>query len=476
MSVGRVLRARATADARGRHTTTARSLHLPWTGAWLIDTPGMRALGLADAAGGMRAVFENLAELARRCRFADCRVEAGAVDLARLARWRKRRRRTRQVSLSAIAATAPSAVWRGTCSPPSPAAATAGESRRAGVDCPRRARPPRFKCDSVTTGAPRRAPKEGTAMKPIGLAALLLAAALPAWAADYAIMAPASPGGGWDQTARTMQAALQEEGLSESVQVTNVPGAGGTIGLAQFVNQAKGDPSQLIVGGYVMVGAILTNQSPVDLSMVTPIARLTGEQLAIVAPAGGPIQSMDDLITALKADPGAVSWAGGSAGGADHIAAGLIAKAVGVDPTKVNYVAFSGGGEALAAILGGQVSVGVSGLGEFASQIEAGQLKLLATSGEARVEGFDAPTLTEAGVDVTMENWRMVAAAPELTDEQKAAITADIETMAGSATWQAALAERGWQDRFLAGDAFQAQLAADIEATGAILKDIGLVQ
>jgi putative tricarboxylic transport membrane protein len=306
-------------------------------------------------------------------------------------------------------------------------------------------------------------------------AALAGALALPA-SADYSIMAPAAPGGGWDQTARTMQAAMQDAGIAESVQVTNVPGAGGTIGLAQFVNQAKGDPEQLIVGGYVMVGAILTNASPVDLSMVTPIARLTGEQIAIVAPADSPIQSMDDLVAALKADPGAVSWAGGSAGGADHITAGLIAKAVGVDPTRINYVAFSGGGEALAAILGGQVTVGISGLGEFASQVEAGQLKLLAVSGENRIEGVDAPTLKEAGVDVVLENWRMVAAAPDLTPEQKAAVTADIEKMATSEQWQTALAERGWTDRFLAGEAFDAQLAADIAATSAILKDIGLVQ
>jgi putative tricarboxylic transport membrane protein len=273
-----------------------------------------------------------------------------------------------------------------------------------------------------------------------------------------------------------MQAALQEDGISGNVQVTNVPGAGGTIGLAQFVNQAKGNPEQLIVGGYVMVGAILTNNSPVDLSMVTPIARLTSESVAIVAPAEGPIQSMDDLVAALKADPGAVSWAGGSAGGADHITAGLIAKAVGVDPTKVNYIAFSGGGEALAAILGGQVSVGISGYGEFASQIEAGELKLLAVSGENRLEGVDAPTLTEAGVDVVLENWRMVAAAPDLTDEQVAAISADIEKMAASEPWKKALADRGWDDRYLAGEAFQAQLAADIEATSGILKEIGLVQ
>lgn len=311
-------------------------------------------------------------------------------------------------------------------------------------------------------------------MKRLVIAALAAALAAPVLAADYSIMAPAAPGGGWDQTARTMQTVLQEEGISGNVQVVNVPGAGGTIGLAQFVNQAKGNPESLIVGGYVMVGAILTNASPVDLTMITPIARLTGESEAIVVPASSPLQSMDDLVAALKADPGAVSWGGGSAGGTDHILAGLVAKAVGVDPTQVNYIAFSGGGEALAAILGGQVTVGVSGFGEFASQVEAGALRVLAVSGEERLPGVDAPTLAEAGVDVTLENWRMVAAAPGLTPEQEAAITADIEKMVQSEAWKKALADRGWIDRYSDGDTFRQQLAADIEATQAILQDIGL--
>ena len=171
-------------------------------------------------------------------------------------------------------------------------------------------------------------------MNKLLLAALISGAmAVPAFAADYTIMAPAAPGGGWDQTARSMQEALQAEGISGNVQVTNVPGAGGTIGLAQFVNEANGNPNALIVGGYVMVGAILTNASPVTLDMVTPIARLTGEAVVVVVPAASELQTMDDLVAKLKADPGSVAWAGGSAGGADHITAGLIAKTVGVDPT-----------------------------------------------------------------------------------------------------------------------------------------------
>lgn len=300
--------------------------------------------------------------------------------------------------------------------------------------------------------------------------------ATAAQAADYKILAPAAPGGGWDQTARSMQSALQDEKISGNVQVSNVPGAGGTIGLAQFVNQASGDPTQLIVGGYVMVGAILTNASPVTLDQVTPIARLTGEYEAIVVPAASDIKDMAGLVEKLKADPGAVSWAGGSAGGTDHITAGLIAKAIGVDPTKVNYIAFSGGGEALAAILGNQVTVGISGYGEFASQIEAGTLRIIGISSDEKVAGINAPTFKESGVDVSIQNWRMVAAAPGISDEQKAAITADIDKMVTSATWTKILADKGWANTYLAGDAFSAQLKKDTEATAAILKDIGLVQ
>ena len=185
---------------------------------------------------------------------------------------------------------------------------------------------------------------------------------------------------------------------------------------------------------------------------------------------------MDDLVAALKADPGAVSWAGGSAGGADHIAVGLIAKAVGVDPTKINYVAFSGGGEALAAILGGQVTVGISGYGEFADQIEAGALRLLAVTSEDRLADVEAPTLTESGVDVVLQNWRMIAAAPGLSDEQVASITADIDKMVHTDSWKQTLADKGWQDTYLSGDAFRQQLAKDEDATSTILKDIGLVQ
>lgn len=309
----------------------------------------------------------------------------------------------------------------------------------------------------------------------LGLA-FAVALAMPAYAGDYTIMAPAGPGGGWDGTARAMQEVMQAEGISASVQVQNVPGAGGTVGLAQFVSSTAGDASQLIIGGYVMVGAILTNGSPVSLADVTPIARLTGEAVGIAVSASSPIQNIGELVEMMKADPGAVSWAGGSAGGVDHITVGLLAKAAGVDPTKINYVAFSGGGEALAAILGNQVTAGISGVGEFLPQVEAGTMRMLAVSTAEKWAGTDAPTLMESGYDVNVQNWRMVAAAPGLSDEQEAAVAADIGKLANSTGWKAMLETKGWANTYLAGADFNAQLAKEIEATTAILKDIGLVK
>jgi putative tricarboxylic transport membrane protein len=309
----------------------------------------------------------------------------------------------------------------------------------------------------------------------IAAAFLTILAAAPGRAqTELKIMAPAAPGGGWDQTARAMQQALITSGLAKSVQVVNVPGAGGTVGLAQFVTGDKGNATKLIVGGYVMVGAIIANKSPVSLADVTPLARLTGEYDAIVVPKDSPIKSMAELVDKLKADPGAVSWAGGSAGGVDHIAVGLIAKAVGVDPTKINYIPYSGGGEALAAVLGSQVTAGISGYGEFEGQVKAGELRLLALTGGPG--GPDLPTLKSQGIDVDVQNWRMVAAAPGITDAEKADLVATVEAMANSDQWKAVVSAKGWQNTFLAGDAFAAYLDEQVKATTAVLKDLGIAE
>jgi putative tricarboxylic transport membrane protein len=298
------------------------------------------------------------------------------------------------------------------------------------------------------------------------------------------IMAPAAPGGGWDTTAREMQRVLQEEGIAQTVEVYNVEGAGGTVGIAQLVNDEAGNDHHLMMMGLVMIGAIATNASPVTLEQTTPISSLTAEYEVIVVPANSEYQTLDDLIAAFQADPAAISWGGGSAGGTDHILVGLIAQATGVDPTQINYVPFSGGGEALAAILGGQVSAGVSGVGEWLEQIESGELRALAVSGVAEGEAGGAtpvasapiaPTLQEQGIDVELANWRGVVGPPEISDEGRDCLIALVEQMVASEGWAQAREQYGWQDFAMPGDEFAAFLDAERERVTGILTELGLV-
>ncbi len=293
---------------------------------------------------------------------------------------------------------------------------------------------------------------------------------------DLRIIAPAKPGGGWDQTARALEEVIRANGTAKSVTVENVAGAGGTIGLAQMVDKENGNPNVLMVNGLVMVGAVLTNNSPATLEQVTPIARLTGEYEVVVVPAASELKTMGDLVAKLKADAGAVAFGGGSAGGTDHILAGLIAKAAGADMTKLNYVPFSGGGEALAAILGGHVVAGISGYSEWEGQITSGELRALAISAPARVEGIDIPTLKEQGVDVEMANWRAVVAAPGIDDAGKKALLDVIDATVKSEAWKKILADKKWTDLYMPGDEFGALIKSENARITDVLKSIGLVQ
>ncbi|ETR77432.1 C4-dicarboxylate ABC transporter substrate-binding protein [Afipia sp. P52-10] len=293
---------------------------------------------------------------------------------------------------------------------------------------------------------------------------------------ELKIMAPANPGGGWDQTARSMQQALIAAGIARSAQVTNVGGAGGSVGIAQFVNSAKGDGTQLMVNGFVMVGALAMNKSPVTLEQVTPIARLTEEYQVMVVPANSPIKDVKDLAAALKADIAKVTFAGGSAGGIDHIMAALFAGAVGADATKVNYVPFSGGGESLAAILGGKVTAGISGYGEYEGQIKSGKLRAIGITSPERRPGLDIPTFKEQGVDLVLTNWRSVVAAPGITPEQKKVLSDAIDRLVKSPAWKEVLAQKGWDDAYLSGDAFADFLKKETARVNDVLKSIGLVK
>ena len=289
------------------------------------------------------------------------------------------------------------------------------------------------------------------------LAALVAAGTLPLTAhaaANIKMMIPANPGGGWDSTGRALGKAMLDAKAVDTVQYDNKGGAAGVIGLAQFVNASKGDGNALMVMGAVMLGGIITSKPAVGLDKVTPIARLTSEYNVFVVPADSPLKTMKDVVEQLKKDPGSVKWGGGSKGSTEHISASMLAGKVGVDPKKVNYVAFRGGGEATAAILGGNVTVGGSGYSEFAEYIKAGKMRAIGVTSEKRLPGINVPTMRESGYDVVLGNWRGVYGAPGITAEQRAALTDIIVKATKSKSWADDLEKNGWTPALMTGKAF----------------------
>jgi putative tricarboxylic transport membrane protein len=306
-----------------------------------------------------------------------------------------------------------------------------------------------------------------------GLFAMMTSSAF-AQLGELKLIAPAAPGGGWDQTARAMQSALVASGAAKNVQVTNIPGAGGTVGLAQFVNSK--DPNTMMVNGFVMVGAILLNKSPVSLDQVTPIAKLTEETVVVVVNADSPIKSAKDLAAAIKADVSKVTFAGGSAGSVDHILAAQIVKAAGGDPAKVNYIPFSGGGESIAAILGGKVTAGISGYAEYEGQIKAGKMRALGISSEKKMANIPVPTLKEQGLDAVITNWRSVVAAPGISADDKKKLADAVDKVVKSDAWKEVLKQKGWDDAYMSGDEFAKFLKTEQARVSEVMKTIGLVK
>ena len=309
------------------------------------------------------------------------------------------------------------------------------------------------------------------------LAALAATGTLPLSAqaaANLKMMIPANPGGGWDTTGRALGKALQEAGVATAVTYDNKGGAAGAIGLAQFVNASKGDGNALMVMGAVMLGGIITGKPPVTLSQVTPIARLTSEYNVFVLPADSPLKTMKDVVEQLKRDPGSVKWGGGSRGSTEHIAACILARSVGVDPKKVNYVAFRGGGEATAAILGGNVTVGGSGYSEFAEYIAAGKMRAIGVTSQKRLPGVAVPTMKEQGYDVVIGNWRGVYGAPGITAAQREALTRLVVDATRSKAWAEALQANKWTPALQTGREFDEFVDYEFSALRAIIYLAGM--
>lgn len=298
-----------------------------------------------------------------------------------------------------------------------------------------------------------------------------------AFAEPAVVMVPGGAGGGFDATARLPLEAMQKEGIfTDGASYTNKGGAGGTIGLTEFVGSNSGNDNAIMSMGVIMVGGILLNNSSVTLNDVTPLVRLTNDTGVIAVAPDSSIQSIDDLVAAMKADIGSVSISGGSAGGVDHITMALIAKAIGLDPATLNYIPYESGAESVTAVGGGAVVLAVSGVSEFKPMADAGRIKIIAVTSEGRVDGIDAPSLTEAGIPVVTGNWRGIVGAGGMSAEGKAMWLDRFAKMHDSQAWKDILATQGWEDAYLAGDDFAAFLEEEKVRTEAVLKDVGLIQ
>lgn len=310
------------------------------------------------------------------------------------------------------------------------------------------------------------------------IAMLAVAAApLAAAAAPAKVMAPGGPGGGYDAAARVPMQVMQEAGIfTDGFQVTNKGGAGGTIGLAEFINTSKKDDNAIMSMGAILIGGIILNKSPVSLDSVTPLVRLMDDANVLAVPVNSPIKTVDDVAKALRADPGALPIGGGSVGGVDQVAAGLIAKASGVEPSKLNYIPYPSGAELVPLLVSGQIKLALSGISEFKPYADQKRLRIIAVTSQERLPGVDAPTLKESGIDVVIGNWRGIVGAPGMSEQGRAMWLDRFQKMHASEQWKKALASHGWTDAYLAGDDFTEFLAQEKVRQEQVLKDLGLVK
>ena len=291
---------------------------------------------------------------------------------------------------------------------------------------------------------------------------------------DLRFLVPNAPGGGYDTTARIAAQVLEEDRITDRVEIFNVEGASGVVGLARTAHE-RGNPDLLMMMGLGVVGAVYAHDSVANLEAVTPIARLLSEPEIVVVATGSRFASLEELVAAWKQHPRRIAVGGGSApGGPDFLAPHLIAKTVGIAPDAVDYQQYDGGGPLLAALLDGEVDFAVSGVGEYADQVRTGQVRVLAVTSSQRIPDFAAPTLREQGVDLEFVNWRGMVAPPGLTEDQQSSLTRMLVAMHDSTAWRRAGQANGWDDTFLTGAAFDRFLRRESRRVSVVMDDLGL--
>lgn len=293
------------------------------------------------------------------------------------------------------------------------------------------------------------------------------------------ILVGSTPGTGTDRTARLMQKIWQEQKLLPvTTTVVNKPGAGGAVGWA-YLGPKAGDGHYLMVTSYNLVTNHITGRSNVTYSDFTPISLLISEYIGFAVKADSPYKTLADLAKALKDDAGSVTvGTSSSAGGANHIAVGLLAKAAGADVKKLKVVIYSGGGEALAAVLGGHVTLWVNSASSLAVPHAAGTMRTLAIASPQRLPGALAnlPTATEAGLKVVADNWRLVIAPKGLSAAQVSYWDNAFKTLTQSKEWNDDLAAAQMSNSYRNSADTTRYIADEYGDIKAILTELGLTK
>ena len=311
----------------------------------------------------------------------------------------------------------------------------------------------------------------------LAASALLVAAAMPAASQQFGrleMLVPGGPGSGQDQAARAVEEAMRAEKLVSGVQIVHIPGGGGMIAVSQFLTGKVGNPNAVVTQGAGHLAFPLSNKTPVSLNDVVPLARLAGEYELLVVRTNSEFKTVDDLIAKYKGDPTSITWGAGSTGSTDHIFYALISKAAGIDPKKLNYIPHANTGDIVAAVLGGHVQVGAGGFQDFAPQIQAGRMRVLAVGSPERLKGIDAPTLKERGLDVVLTNWRAVSAHPSLSTAELDRLSNLFERMVKSPTWQKMLVDKGWDDLYLDRKGYAEFMKSEQVRVRVVLQDLGM--
>jgi putative tricarboxylic transport membrane protein len=314
-------------------------------------------------------------------------------------------------------------------------------------------------------------------------AAVTLAFTNPAAAGGHQVMdeinflIPGGAGGGWDGTARGTGEALTGAGLVGSASYENMSGGGGGVAIAHLIENADSLQNTMMVNSTPIVIRSLTGVFPQSFRDLTLVAGTIGDYAAVVVNTDSPIQSMDDLLAAYRADGMSFAIGGGSVpGGLDHLVAASVMQAAGEDPTAFNYIPYDAGGAAMAGLLSGEIQALSTGFSEAVTLAQQGEVRILGVTSEERVAAFeDAPTMMEQGLDATFVNWRGFFAAPGLPADKLEMMQTAVMKMYDTPEWEEVRARNGWVNIYNNGDDFRAFLEEQEQVIGDLMKTLGFL-